>query len=307
MDVYKWLLEPEDPSVRYRTLVELLDRGDTEEAQEAKKAISGSEAAKKLEAAMHPDGYWLQKDYKGRIIGDDVEYGSFGTTHFCLAYCAELGLDRTVPFVEKAASRYLDLQKDDGDWFEHLSCQYAYNIRTFIRLGYRNDPRVQKTIDLMLDTDRKDGGYLCDLHEKGKRRPQKSCIRGAAKALLAFSELPEYWNHERCLRLVDYFLERNGICKRSDPTRFVNKDMMSDSFPIVWRTNVWEILYGLGKMGFGSDERLAGAWNLMESRKDADGRYRLDWTPPQSPWKAGKKGEPNKWITLYCMLAEKYK
>jgi hypothetical protein len=307
MDVYEWLLEPADPSVRYRTFTELLDRGDTEEARKSQKAIAGSEPVKKLEAAMHPGGYWLQKDYKGRILGDDVEYGSFATTHFCLAYSAELGLDRNEPFVEKAASRYLDLQKDDGDWFEHLSCLYAYNIRTFIRLGYRDDPRVQKTIDLMLDTCRKDGGYLCDLHEKGKGKPQKSCVRGAAKALLAFSELPEYWKHERCLQLVDYFLDRNGIFKKSDPTRFVNQDMMSDSFPIIWRTNAWEILYGLAKMGFGRDERLAGAWSLMESRKDDDGRYLLDWIPPKSPWKAGKKGEPNKWITLYCMLAEKYK
>lgn len=65
MDVLEWLLEPNDPSVRYRTLVELLDQGGTAEAQEAKEAIAGSEAVKKLMALMHPGGYWLQPDYKG--------------------------------------------------------------------------------------------------------------------------------------------------------------------------------------------------------------------------------------------------
>lgn len=307
MDVIEWLLEPEDPSVCYRTLVELLDMGGTAEAREAKKAVAASEPVKRLAEAMHPDGYWLQKDYKGRIIGQDVEYGSFATTHFCLAYCAELGLDRIQPFVEKAAARYLSLQQEDGDWWEHLSCLFTYNIRTFILLGYRDDNRVQKAIDLMLDTRRPDGGYLCDLHEKGKGKPPKSCVRGAAKALLAFAELPEYQSHERCLQLVDYFLNRNGVYRRDDHERFVNKDVISDSFPIVWRTNIWEILYGLAKMGYGNDERLSGAWKVMESRKDADGRYILDWTPAQSPWKVGKKGDPNKWITLYCMLAEKYR
>ena len=206
-----------------------------------------------------------------------------------------------------SALRYLDQQKEDGDWFEHLSCLYAYNIRTFIMLGYRDDPRVQRAIELMLKTGRKDGGYLCDLHEKGKGRAPKSCVRGAAKALLAFSELPEYWNHERCQKLVDYFLDRNGIYKSKDHARFVNKDMLSDSFPIIWRTNVWEILYALSKMGLGRDERLAGAWDVLESKKDAEGRYLLDWIPAQIPWKAGKRGEPNKWISLYCMLAEMYK
>jgi hypothetical protein len=307
MGTLDWLLEPNDPAVRYRALVELLDKGKTEEAAEAKRAVTDSEPVKKLMQAMHPDGYWLQKNYKGEVLGRDVEYGSFATTHFCLAYCAELGLDRSHPFVEKAALRYLSLQQEDGDWWEHLSCLYCYNIRTFIMLGYRDDIRVQKAIDLMLDTRRPDGGYLCGLHEKGKGRPQKSCVRGAAKALLAFAELPEYWEHPRCLELVDYFLSRNGIYRRNDHQRVVNKDMTSDSFPITWRTNVWEILYSLAKMGYGRDERLTGAWRVLESRKDAEGRYVLDWTPAESPWKVGKRGEPSKWITLYCMLAEKYR
>jgi hypothetical protein len=307
MDVHDWLLEPCDPSVRYRTLVELMDKSGTEEAQAAKKSIYESDPVKKLMDKMHPDGCWLQKNSRGRIVGQDTEYGSFATTHFCLAYCAELGLDRSQPFVEKAAERYLGLQKEDGDWWEHLSCLYGYNIRTFILLGYRDDERVQRAIELMLSTNRRDGGYLCDLHEKGKGKPQKSCIRGAAKALLAFSELPEYWKHERCQQLVSYFLDRNGIYRKNDHKRFVNRDMESDSFPIIWRSNVWEILYALSKMGYGKDERLADAWEAMENRKDVSGRYLLHWTPSQCPWKVGKAGEPNKWITLYCMLAEKYR
>lgn len=105
-------------------------------------------------------------------------------------------MDGSYSFVEKAAERYLGLQKEDGDWWEHLSCLSCYNIRTFIMLGYRDDKRVQKAIDLMLDTHRPDGGYLCGIHEKGKGRPQKSCVRGAAKALLGF--LPYYVENE-CL------------------------------------------------------------------------------------------------------------
>lgn len=307
MEIYEWLLEPADPSVRYRTLVELMDRGGSEEALEVRKSIPESEPVKKLMETMHPDGYWLQKDYKGRITGDGVDYGSFATTHFCLSYCAELGLDRSQPFIEKAALRYLSLQKEDGDWWAHISCLYNYNIRTFIMLGFRADERVQKAIDLMLNTYRPDGGYLCDMHEKGKGKPPKSCIRGSAKALLAFSELPEYWEHERCRELVDYFLIRNGIFRRNDPKRFVSRDMEGDSFPITWGTNVWEILHALSKMGYGKDERLCDAWKLMESRTNSDGRYLLNRTPARCAWKVGKTGEPNKWITLYCLLAEKYR
>lgn len=256
---------------------------------------------------MHPDGYWLQKNQRtGAMLGDGVEYGSFGTTHFCLSYCAEAGLNRTNPLVANAANRYLGLQSEDGDWYGHLSCLYAYNIRTFVRLGYREDEHVQKAIELMLSTSRHEGGYLCDLHEKPGRKPRKSCIRGSGKALLAFAELPEYWKHTRCLELIDYFLSRNGIYRRNDHTRFVNDDMTRDTFPVIWRTNIWEILYALSKMGYGKDERLKDAWDVLERGKDQEGRYKLHWTPAQCPWKVGKAGEPNKWITLYSMLAAKY-
>ena len=158
----------------------------------------------------------------------------------------------------------------------------------------------------MLSTARPDGGYLCDLHEKPNKRLPKSCVRGSAKALLAFSEMPEYRDHVRCRQLLDYFLNRHGIFKSKDHTRLVNDDMKRSSFPITWRTNAWEILCALSRMGYGRDERLEDAWNVMESRRDAQGRYPLDMTPAQSPWKVGKPGEPNKWVTFYCLLAAKY-
>lgn len=307
VSVLDWLLEPGDPSVRYRALRELAGRDGAAETLEAKRAVLGSAPARKLLEAMHPDGYWLEKNRRtGRAVGDGVEYGSFDTTHFCLAYCAEMGLDRDHPLVGKAAERYLGMMGEDGDWYRHFSCLYAYNLRTYLLLGYRGDARLDRTIGLLLSTRRPDGGYLCDMHERPGRRPEKSCIRGSVKALTAFAELPEYWGHERCLALVDYFLGRHGIFRKDDHGRFVNGDMQRNTFPIVWRANVWEVLYALSRMGCGGDGRLDDAWDVMESRRDELGRYRLDWTPSQCPWKVGKRGEPSKWVTLYCLLAKHY-
>ena len=67
MDPIAWLLEPENPSVRYRTLTEILDRGSSEEALEAQRAIAASAPVSKLLQAMHPDGYWLNK-YRMRVV-----------------------------------------------------------------------------------------------------------------------------------------------------------------------------------------------------------------------------------------------
>ncbi len=308
-EVTEWLLEPVDPSIRYRTMVELLDEPHSSEVQECRKQIPDSDPVKKILGKMHPEGYWLQKNPRTKeIFGEGVEYGAFGTTHYCLSYLAELGMDRTNPRVAKAADRYLSLQKGDGDFYRNFSCLLGYNIRTFTMLGYRNDERVQRSIDLLLKTVRPDGGYLCDMHEgKYKTRPVKSCIRGSLKALLAFSYLPEYWEHDRCKKLVAYFLHRHGIYKTTSLREFVNKDMLRSSFPITWRANVFEILLSLSRMGHGNDRRLDRAWRVLDGRRAANGRYILDWTPRQSPWKVGKRNEPNKWITFYTYLAYKFK
>lgn len=309
-DIVKWLLEPENPSLRYRTMVELLGKSpDDPETLECKRQIGESIPVKGLLNEMHPDGYWLQKRPRtGKILGDGVEYGAFGTTHYCLSYLAELGMDRTNPQVAKAAERYLNLQKEDGDFYRHFSCLLGLNIRTFTMLGYKDDSRVKKSIDLLLNTERPDGGYLCDMHEgKYEIKPVKSCIRGSVKALLAFLYLPQYWKHDRVEQLVDYFLRREGIYKTTNLNKFVYKDMERSSFPITWRANVFEILLALSKMGYGKHDRLERAWNVLDAKMDKKGRYFLDWTPEQSPWKVGKRNGSNKWVTFYAYLAHKFK
>jgi hypothetical protein len=308
-EVYDWLLEPSNPSIRYRTLTELMDRSEDDVVVvQTREQMPASQLATNILSKMHPDGYWLQKKPStGEFVGEGTEYGAYATTHFCLAYLAELGLDRQNPQVAMAAERYLDLQKPDGDFFRHLSCLYGYNIRTYIMLGYRQDSRVQKSIELMLATERPDGGYLCDLHEgKYKTKTVKSCIRGSAKALLAFAELGEYRDHPRCQSLVEYFLKRDVLFRSSDPEKVINHDVTRTQFPITWRAGLIEMLYALSKMGYGANEELNRAWEILESKRDAQGKYQLDWSPTQTLLKPGKRGEVNKWVTLYALLAKKH-
>ncbi len=300
------LAKSENPSVRYRLITEILDTAPgKDDLFKLTEEIATSKPVTILFDKMHSNGYWLQTDRRTKkTVGDGVEYGAYASTHYILSYLSELGLDKTHPLIEKAANRYLNLQVD-GDWWNHMSCLNGLNIRTFIRLGYRHDERLQKVIDLMLVTERKDGGYLCDMHEKRSKK-KKSCYRGALKMLLAYSEMPEYWQHPRCKALINYFLDRNGIYT-SSKTDFVNNDINLFSFPVSWGSNTWEVLYALSKMGFGNDERLKEAWKLADSKRNDDGFYRLDHTPEQIPIKFGKKGNASEWITFYMVLALKYK
>ncbi len=300
------LLSSDNASIRYRTLTEICGLNDEDfKIKQLKEEITNSKQVNTIMNKMHPDGYWLQTNRRtGVTLGDGVEYGAYATTHYMLSYLMELGLTKEHPTVAKAAERYLSLQQEDGDWWLHMSCLSGINIRTFVRLGYRQNEHVQKAVNLMLNIERNDSGYLCDMHEK-RGKNKKSCYRGSLKMLLAFSELPEYWKHERCINLVEYFLKREGVYN-SGLTEFVNKDVLNMSFPVTWKANSWELLLALSRMGYGSESRLVKAWELLEAGKMENGFYRLDNTPSPCPFKAGTKKQGNEWLTFYAILAKKF-
>lgn len=312
--VLDWLLEEENPSVRYRTLTELLDREpDDPEAVQTKALIPSSKPVKRIFSKMDPGGYWPHFDKRknrGVWVGHGVVYRDYVTTHFNLAFLAELGMDRKDERVSRAVERYLSLQKPDGDFMGHYSCLYAYNLRTFIMMGYRDNARIQKIVDLMVGTERWDGGYLCDVHEgQHEDRPTKSCIRGSLKALTAFAALPELWDSPRCEELVSYFLKRRVCFRMKRPDKPVVWDICNTIFPFVWMASLPEALYALSILGYGKRPELAEAWELLESKKDEEGKYILVWTPSRrySYFQPGQRGEANKWITLYAYLALKHR
>jgi hypothetical protein len=60
-DPIDWLLEESNPSVRYFTLVKLLDRPEHDpEVVAAKEAISASEPVQRMLDTQRPQGYWVE-------------------------------------------------------------------------------------------------------------------------------------------------------------------------------------------------------------------------------------------------------
>ena len=83
-DPIPWLLEPENPSVRYWTLVDLLDRpADDPEALGARAAIPTFPPVAQLLAAQKRDGLWVKRDYY---------LPKYNGTFWVLSVLADLGL-----------------------------------------------------------------------------------------------------------------------------------------------------------------------------------------------------------------------
>ncbi len=308
-NVTECLLEEENPSIRYRTMRELQELPESDpNLQLSKKQISSYQPVKDMLEAMHPEGYWEQINPRSKkSYGKDVEYMR-DTTHFILAYLAELGMTREDIKIEKAANRYLSLLQPDGDFYRHFSCLYGLNIRTFMLLGFKDDPRLKKTINLIKKSIRHDNGYLCDTHEgKRKRRPVKSCVRGSAKVLYSLGELPELWDESFSKKIVEYFLNRNILYKTTNPKIYVRNDAGLTMFPFYWGFGLIDVLLPLAKMGYGHDPRMESAWNVLARHKTEEGKYILDSNWKSKYWKFEKRGLVSKWITFYAYLCLKYK
>lgn len=125
--------------------------------------------------------------------------------------------------------------------------------------------------------------------------------------LMAYSLLPDLWTHERCRDLVEYFLGRNCIFRLRKPKELVRRDIVQTQFPIAWQTSALEILWSLSRMGLGTHPATKAAWKTLDSKRTAEGKYVMDWTPTQALLKAGKRGQPNKWTTFYALQALQYR
>jgi len=299
-----WLLEDQDPSVRYRTLTELLGRGATaREASAARLAIPDSPAVSAVFEPMAADGSWRYgyRDQPNRYL-------QFVTAS--LSYIAELGLDASDGRAAAAVEHLLSLQKADGDFFRHYSCYNGLILRTLNRLGFGEDRRAGRLRALLLNSIRHDGGFHCDMRPRRGRNaspPHKSCIKGSLKALLAFAEDPELRGTAECELLAQYFLRRHVFCRTDDLSVPVIPQLLRLSFPILYRAGLVEAVYAMCTLGHGRRPEMGKAWASLAQRQLPDGRFPLEGSVNWPHLRTTPRGQPSKWITFYAYLALKHR
>ena len=297
-NVIEWFLEPSNPSIRYRTMTGLLDYPkDDPEVIAVKGQIPDWKVVKKILDLIHEDGDWPWT-------------GGYESPELGFNYLGEVGIDSSSEKVAKAVEVFLSRQKENGQFpniyfktktgdirWDDQSCYIAMMVRGFVRMGFGDDPRVQKSIDFLLMQNRWDGGYLCTKSYVKSGRRTKSCIRGSKSVLMLFAELPELWDTPQCLNLLNYFLERKVFYRHGNFDEFV-KGPPRLIYPFYWEFDLLGILLALSKMGYGNHPDVVDAWKFLDDKVNEDGTFNLDWTMPKCVYKIGKKGEPNKWITF---------
>ena len=317
-DPIPWLLEGDDPSVRYFTLTDLLGAApDNPDVMAARRAIMSHGTVPRILAAQTGDGHWESRD--------DFYTAKYRGTVWQLVIFAALGADGADERVRGGCEAILrDAQDTESGGFAvgrakkaggglHSSvipCLTGNLVWSLIRLGMLDDPRVQRGVEWITTYQRFDDsedeaptGWPYDRLEMCWGR--HTCHMGAVKALKALAAIPLERRSpevERTLAQGTEFMLRHHVHKRShDLTKLSKPGWLRFGFPLMYQTDVLEILGILTALGC-RDERMREALDLVAGKADAQGRWKLESTFNDRflvPIEA--KGEPSRWVTLEAL------
>jgi len=275
----QWLLEDDNPAVKYRTLTEIL--GKTADKQ-------------------------LVIDRTLRFLPENWEETKGLWSVYYLTAISECGLNyKDIPMnIEKAVHYGKNFR------FEH-SCGDYMRLRALVKLGLAGEPIVAEIIHNLKEKQLPDGGFLC-LHrlEKMNRIP-KSCVKANMMALMFCAECKKMGiKTDIEEKLLEYFWKHNIFYKTDDLNTLILNARegwrtIDTFYPFeVMRVGLQNIVEALCALGYGKTQHLAEAWELMDSKMTDDGKYLLNGTLTKSYLPKESVGKASKWVTFYLLLAK---
>ncbi len=320
--VLDWLLERENPSVRYWTLVDLLGRpGDDSEVLAARRDVMTGAAVTRLLSRQTPGGWWGKAE-------DYYIHAKYKGTVWNLILLAELGADPADERIQQALRFILDASQDagSGGFSAHakaeggadpglvVPCLTGNMLWCLVRLGWLEDPRVQQGLGWITTYQRFDDGikkapqgWPYSVSEKCWGR--HTCHLGVIKALKALAEVPREHRTPAMQAAIEngaeYLLKHHIYKKSHDLAQVAMPEWLSLGFPRFWDSDILEILGILTRLGY-RDERMQEAMDIVRSKQDSEGRWRLE-----SSWngrmlvRIENEGQASKWITLKTLCCLK--
>ncbi len=309
--VLDWLLEEDQPSVRYHTLVDLLGRKEADpDVREARSRIPRVGWAQDLLRTQKPEGYW--EAHEPRTIREWVSFLRFPTFQSSIwkgMVLSDLGLTAADPRIQKFVDRvfqYLLPLSSPLNLYTEEVCIVGNVARMLTRFGYREDRRVQKLYSWMLEDQREDGGWNCAAGKPG--------TLDCWEALAAFEAVPKAKRTPAMERAIshgaEFYLERK---------LFEEGRRYAPWFRFHYPTHYYyDVLVGLDVLtglGYAGDHRLEPALQVLREKRRRDGTWGLDRVHPDEGTRRGsggaarnvrplaleRAGEPSTWITLSAL------
>jgi hypothetical protein len=275
-DLINKLLKSDEPSVRFKVLVNVLDRKvESPGIGRLQQAIKSSPRVRLLLSERERNGKIPRHPYK-------KWYGA----HWTLAMLADIGHPpgdvSLVPLREQVYEWLFSEQhekhiKTIEGRVRRCASQEGNALWYLLTLGLADD-RTEELADRLVRWQWPDGGWNCDKNPKA----EKSSFWESLIPLRALALHGRLTGNMRSLqaakRASEIFLKRR-LCKRVRDGRIMQDDFVKLHYPCYWR---YDILFGLKVMaeaGFSGDERCRDALCLLESKRlpqggfPAEGRY----------------------------------
>lgn len=138
----------------------------------------------------------------------------------------ELGMDPADPVLQEVAALFFSVWQEDGRFKVSpsggiLPCQTAHVADLLCQMGYAQDPRLQKTLRHLLDTQYTDGGWRCNKFSYGHGPETDSSNPFPTLTALNAFRFSQYHNSEPALdKAVEFLLEHWTIRKPIGPCHY---------------------------------------------------------------------------------------
>ena len=310
----EWLLEKDQPSIRYLALTGLLGRKEKDpDVRRAREDIAKRGWAKDVLDEQLPSGCWVHEK--------SLFSPTFHATFWKLLVLSDLGLGKEDPRVDKACQLWMSRNgtRDGGfSWNAksprgHL-CITGNTARALVKFGYVDHPKVKRAFDWFVETQAELGGWSC----WNFKPPYRKRTLDSWEPLSAFAVYPrQKWTKSMklaCERGAEFFLVRD---LHKQGARW--EQWYRFHYPVHY---YYDLLVGLDFMtalGYSGDRRLAYAVSLLKGKRRQDGRWNLDANRPEdsaalkawrkqhphskdlTPFVLEQAGQPSKMITLSAL------
>ena len=284
-DPLPWLLETQDPSVRYWTLTDILGLApDDPDVVETRRSIPQQALVKELLSSQHPDGHW----------GDDETkpYTAQGT----LGVLSLLHMFGVPPDERTAAGcdSFLRNCQNEGGGFSLTKtrrsgvfpCTTGEHLPFLVYFGMGHDPRVRQAFSFLIDDmstrDRLDCG----------RYQHQDCRWGAIAALKGLCVLPADMRSPQSERVVQRLAQ--ALLDAEYDFEGEHRRWLTFGVPRAW--DLLSALNVLALHGYGQAPRFSLLQELVLQRQDDQGRWKCGSV--SRTWPLEKRNRASKWVTL---------
>ena len=316
-DPTDWLLEESNPSVRYLTLTNILDRRETNpEVRRAKADIMRTGMVPRIlnrqtKGSWNGPGRFYRDKYKGTVWQLIIlaEHEADGGNKHIRAACGYILRCSQDP--ESFGFSYD--QRGEGQGGRHnevIPCLTGNMIWSLLKLGYLGDERVRKGIEWITGYQRFDDGagekpmgWPYDRYEMCWGR--HTCHMGVVKALKALSAIPRRQRSEDARQTIsracEHLLAHHIFRQSHDLTKVSKPGWLKLQFPLMYQTDILEVAGLLVDLGI-RDARMDDALALITSKQNDQGRWNLEGTFNGRFWVSiERKAMPSKWITYRAL------